>query len=173
MRIGCGFLALCRGLFALLFAGLRGILPQVAFKQRFFAFLDALALFLPEVERVQFVRCKHDLNVRGGGGLFVAVLVKDLARCSNRGDLFRGVVRGGDLVQRGRVETFSGGADDLFIRHGKYFLSCFVLWIVPAVCRGNGIGSLLRCGPSRYPAGFNLRFRRNRGNTARQSPCRR
>ena len=25
---------------------------------------------------------------------------------------------------------------------GVYFLSCFVLWIVPAVCRGNGIGSL-------------------------------
>ena len=127
MRIGGRFLALCRCFFSLLFAGLRGVLPEVAANKMLFTLFDALTLFLPVVERVQLVGCKHDFDIGHGGGLFVAVLVGGFASGGNGGDLVRGVVRGGDGVQGGRVKPGGFVADDLIVRHGKYFLSIFVV----------------------------------------------
>ena len=92
-----------------------------------FTLFDALTLFLPVVERVQLVGCKHDFDIGHGGGLFVAVLVGGFASGGNGGDLVRGVVRGGDGVQGGRVKPGGFVADDLIVRHGKYFLSLFVV----------------------------------------------
>ena len=92
-----------------------------------FTLFDALTLFLPVVERVQLVGSKHDFDIGHGGGLFVAVLVGGFASGGNGGDLVRGVVRGGDGVQGGRVKPGGFVADDLIVRHGKYFLSIFVV----------------------------------------------
>ena len=68
-----------RGLFALLFAGLRGVLPEVAANKMLFTLFDALTLFLPVVERVQLVGCKHDFDIGHG------VLCAALAFYQNRG----------------------------------------------------------------------------------------
>ena len=92
-----------------------------------FAFLHGLSVLLPIVERVQLVGCKHDFDIGHGGGLLVAVLVGGLASGGKSGNLVRGVVRGGDGVQGGEVKPGGFVADDLIVRHGKYFLSLFVV----------------------------------------------
>ena len=124
MRIGGGFLAfgLCR--FPLGLAGLRGVLPQVAFNQCLFVELDALAFLLPVVEGVQLAGCQHDLRVVGGAGVLGAVVLSHGDLSGQGFDLGGGVVCGGDGVQGDGVELRGFVQNDLFVRHGTCSFSC-------------------------------------------------